>query len=388
VGIAANVIEDTQSRSLASNRQFDQTHPVNESAKIPVPPEGFAVGTESSKTIAAKYQNGFVSRYLSGANILDIGYRGYLRQAIPIVPQAIGIDLEYPGYDGKTLPFADNTQDAVYSSHCLEHIDDYVSVLREWHRVLRIGGFMIISVPHQFLYEKKFAPPSRWNWDHKRFYTPASLMAEVEEALAPNTYRLRQLIDNDQHFTYGIPPEHHSGGSYEIEMVLEKIREPTWKIIPELVNVDIGPKSGRITWIGFGPYESGLRWSDGTLAAIQFPLTDTDVKAMKSAYSRVSITIDTFGKQRISMSLNSTLVCKKTFNGWGLVLDIPTSNLQSGLNTLEFLLPDATRAASDSDLRRPGIAVRNVQLLRFPGRDRFLLREKFRKTVARLFKRP
>jgi SAM-dependent methyltransferase len=376
-----------RSRSLASNNQFDQTHAMNESAEIPVPPTEFAVGTESNKTIAAKYQDGFVSRYLSGANILDIGYRGYLHEATPIVPQAIGVDLEYPGYDGKTLPFGDGTQDAVYSSHCLEHIEDYVGALREWHRVLRIGGFLVISVPHQFLYEKKFALPSRWNRDHKRFYTPASLMSEVEAALAPNTYRLRHLIDNDLHFNYSIPPERHSGGCYEIEMVLEKIREPAWKIIPDLVNVDIGPGSGIIKWIGFGPSENGLRWSDGTLATMQFSLSVGEANAVKEAYAMVSITIDTFGKQRVCASLNAIRVHEKRHNGRGVNLDIPTCHLQPGLNTLEFSLPDATRTSPDTDRRRRGIAISNVNLLRIPRQDRPAQGKSIWNTVARLFRR-
>ncbi len=62
--------------------------------------------SEARKTIAAKERSGFVAKYLSGANILDIGYRGYLEDVVPIVPQAIGVDLNYPGYDGRTLPFA------------------------------------------------------------------------------------------------------------------------------------------------------------------------------------------------------------------------------------------------------------------------------------------
>jgi SAM-dependent methyltransferase len=360
---------------------------MNESANIPVPPQVFAVGTEANKTIAAKYRDGFVSRYLSGANILDIGYRGYLREAIPIVPQAIGIDLNYPGYDGKTLPFGDETQDAVFSSHCLEHIDDYLGALREWHRVLRIGGFMIVSVPHQFLYEKKFALPSRWNWDHKRFYTPASLMAEVEAALAPNTYRLRHLIDNDLHFNYSIPPERHSGGSYEIEMVLERIREPAWKIIPDLVNVDIGSDSGIISWIGFGPCENGVRWSDGTLASMQFTLTAAEAKAVNETYATVMITIDTVGKQQLIVSLNTIRVYKKRHNGRGLNLDIATGHLQPGLNTLEFSLPDATRAAPDNDRRGHGIGIRNVTLLRFPRQDLLVQETSIWNAAVRLFKR-
>jgi SAM-dependent methyltransferase len=188
------------------------------------------IGHEAAKSLAAKAESGFLARYLSGPAILDIGYRGYQDDVAPVVPQAIGIELDTPGYDGRTLPFADGTQDAVYSSHCLEHIDDVVHTLREWHRVLRVGGFLVIAVPHQFLYEKRVALPSRWNWDHRRVYTPASLLAEVEAALEPNSYRIRHLADNDAGFDYAVGPDAHSVGCYEIELVLEKITPPPWRL--------------------------------------------------------------------------------------------------------------------------------------------------------------
>ena len=328
-----------------------------------------AVGTEASKTIEVKHLNGFIARYLSGANILDIGYRGYLHDAVPIVPQAIGIDLEYPGYDGKTLPFEDESQDAVFSSHCLEHIDDYKGALREWHRVLRVGGFMLISVPHQFLYEKRPAPPSRWNGDHKRFYTPASLMSEVESALVPNTYRLRHLIDNDLGFTYLSPPDVHSGGCYEIEMVLEKIAEPPWKIIPDLINIDIGPQSDLISWIGFGSCETEFRWTTGERASIQFCLSSEQAEATQAASAKISITADTFGKQRIHVGLNAQQIYNRTRHGDHLSLDIPASNLRQGLNILEFTLPDANRPASTADQRHLGIAIRNIRFVRIPWKS-------------------
>jgi SAM-dependent methyltransferase len=188
------------------------------------------VGTEARKTYAAKLDSGFIDKYLSGRSVLDIGFRGYETDILPIVPNAIGIDMDYPGYDGRHLPVADLSQDAVYSSHCLEHIADPTQAIAEWFRVIKFAGHLVIVVPHQFLYEKRTALPSRWNEDHKRCYTPSSLLREVESALAPNTYRVRHLSDNDADYDYSIPPDRHAGGCYEIELVIEKIVPPAWTL--------------------------------------------------------------------------------------------------------------------------------------------------------------
>jgi predicted SAM-dependent methyltransferase len=161
---------------------------------------------------------------------LDIGYSGYITNVLPILPTAIGVDVNYPGYDQKTLPFKTESQNYVYSSHCLEHIEDYKQAIREWYRVTKYLGHVVIVVPHKYLYEKKNSLPSRWNADHKRFYTPASLLKEVENSLDPNTYRVRLLEDGDQNYNYSIPPETHSDGQYEITLVIQKIRPPNWII--------------------------------------------------------------------------------------------------------------------------------------------------------------
>ncbi len=190
------------------------------------------VGWESRKTYAMKIANGFFDRFLSGSAILEIGYRGGNDDAVPIVPQAIGIDLDYPGYDGATLPFPDESQDAIYTSHCLEHISDYKRAIREWFRVLKLGGHLVIIVPHQYLFERRHELPSRLP-GHLRFYTPASLLQQIEEVLQPNSYRVRHLVDNDFGFDYSILPwedPHHVVGCYEIELVLEKIQQPYWTI--------------------------------------------------------------------------------------------------------------------------------------------------------------
>lgn len=186
------------------------------------------VGEESSKTWQDKMDSGFFAKYMSG-NGLDIGYAGYIGSN-PILPTATGIDKDYPGYDGLTLPFSDESQDYVYNSHCLEHITFSHFIIEEWFRVLKVNGFIIIIVPHQYLYEKRLNKPSKWNADHKRFYTPGVLLNEIESALFPNSYRIRLLEDGDKGFDYTLGPDKHSGGQYEITLVLQKIKPPTWKL--------------------------------------------------------------------------------------------------------------------------------------------------------------
>lgn len=192
-------------------------------------PRDWPVGGEAARDFVRRLENGFFARYLAGEKVLDIGFRGYDGSA-PILPHAIGIDLDYPGYDGVVLPFPDNSVDAVFSSHMLQHAGEWQAVIRDWHRVLKIGGFIVCIVPHQFLYEKKWTLPSRWNRDHKRFYTPGSLLREFEAALAPNSYRIRHLVDNDSGYTCDIPADRHAGGACEIELVVEKIRQPAWEL--------------------------------------------------------------------------------------------------------------------------------------------------------------
>src|SRR5438874_8079813 len=192
------------------------------------------IGPEAARSYQRRVESGFFAKYLSGENILDIGYRGADRTSVPIVVNAIGIDLDFPGYDGVHLPFADNSQDTVFSSHCYEHIGDYGVALRDWYRVLRVGGYMVVFVPHKYLYERKSTVPSFFNSDHKRFYTAASLLREFEESLPTNGFRIRHLADNDFGFDYPTPIGQHARGCYEIELVIEKIERPDYSDLFEL----------------------------------------------------------------------------------------------------------------------------------------------------------
>lgn len=176
---------------------------------------------ESQKTFMQKVREGFFDKYMKGYG-LELGYRGYDKSET-LLKTSKGIELDYPGYDGLHLPLEPNTQDYVYCSHVLEHIASYSVAISEWHRVTKPKGYIIIVVPHRDLYEKKLTPPSRFNSDHKRFYTAASLLKEIEDSLPINSYRIRHLRENDEGHDYSQAPEEHSKWLYEIETVLEKL---------------------------------------------------------------------------------------------------------------------------------------------------------------------
>ncbi len=196
--------------------------------------------TESKKADAL---NPRVTSHLDAAEWrgagLDIGGRGYGKNDEPIRPGCTIVDLGYPGYDGKTLPFDDASIGWILSSHTLEHIMFPEAAIQEWFRVLKEGGRLLIAVPHAYLYERRLTihhhdnaqrPKSRWNEDHHRAYTPARLMSEIERALEPNSYRLIDLFDNDVNYDYSLGLNEHADGCYEIWAVIEKRALPNWKV--------------------------------------------------------------------------------------------------------------------------------------------------------------
>jgi SAM-dependent methyltransferase len=184
------------------------------------------VGIEFRKSYERRLDDGFIAKYLSGEHVLDIGFQGQDPTTVPITDRAIGIGLDYPGYDGIHLPFPDGSQDAVLASHILEHVPDYRKVLADWYRVIKIGGYLVIFVPHRYLYERRADLPSRWNGDHRRFYTATSLLAEFDESLPVNGFRIRHLVENDTKFSYDAPSHEPPRGCYEIELVVQKIARP------------------------------------------------------------------------------------------------------------------------------------------------------------------
>jgi predicted SAM-dependent methyltransferase len=71
----------------------------------------------------------------------------------------------------------DESFDWVYSSHALEDIEDTDSALREWLRVLKPDGHIIIYSPYRHYYPLKGQPGA--NPNHVHDFVPGDVMASL-----------------------------------------------------------------------------------------------------------------------------------------------------------------------------------------------------------------
>jgi SAM-dependent methyltransferase len=128
---------------------------------------------ECSKSIARRLRDPvFINRYFVGDG-LDIGGK----------PDPLGLYCElfcqmrsvktWDWEDGDAQYMAgvpDGMYDFVHSSHTLEHLSDPSEGLRHWLRIVRPGGYLIVTVPDEDLYEQGIFP-STYNSDHKWTFT-------------------------------------------------------------------------------------------------------------------------------------------------------------------------------------------------------------------------
>ena len=70
--------------------------------------------------------------------------------------------------------FASGSADAVFSSHVLEHIQDWQATLREWWRLVKVGGYLVLYLPHADLYPRIGQKGA--SVDHKHDFEPDQIV--------------------------------------------------------------------------------------------------------------------------------------------------------------------------------------------------------------------
>lgn len=128
---------------------------------------------ECSKSIARRLADvNFTSRYFVGQGI-DIGGKpDPLALYQELFCRMDGVRTwDWEDGDAQFLASVhDNSLDFIHSSHCLEHLVDPREGLKNWLRVLKPGGHLIITIPDEDMYEQGLFPSS-FNRDHKWTFT-------------------------------------------------------------------------------------------------------------------------------------------------------------------------------------------------------------------------
>ena len=128
---------------------------------------------ECSKSIPRRLADpNFISRYFVG-NGLDIGGKPDPLMLYKSLFCQIR-EVRTWDWDNGDAQFLASVQDAsfdfVHSSHCLEHLVAPQEGLINWLRVVRPGGYLVVTVPDEDLYEQGVFP-STFNRDHKWTFT-------------------------------------------------------------------------------------------------------------------------------------------------------------------------------------------------------------------------
>jgi len=105
------------------------------------------------------------------------------------------------GDGGNLYWFKDKVLDYVFASHSLEDFEDTVGILREWWRVIKPGGHLIVIMPHAKYYPRHGTPGA--NPDHKHDFLPEMLLKQIDETF-PGEYNLLQSESFDNNFEFDI----------------------------------------------------------------------------------------------------------------------------------------------------------------------------------------
>jgi predicted SAM-dependent methyltransferase len=101
---------------------------------------------------------------------IGIGYDVGCKKKEWAFPNSIPIDIEFEDeWDATNLP--NKNVDFIFSSHCLEHIGNWVETLDYWYQNLKVGGVLFLYLPD---YSQEYWRP--WNnRKHINIFTPQIL---------------------------------------------------------------------------------------------------------------------------------------------------------------------------------------------------------------------
>lgn len=85
---------------------------------------------------------------------------------------------------------ASQSMDFVFSSHLLEHIEEPGKALKEWWRVIKPGGYLVLYLPHKRFYPNIGQPGA--NPDHKHDFLPEDIVKLMQD------FKSWDLVENQE----------------------------------------------------------------------------------------------------------------------------------------------------------------------------------------------
>ena len=107
----------------------------------------------------------------------------------------------------------DESCDAIFSSHLLEHIDDYRGALKDWWRCIKNDGHLVLYLPHKHFYPNIGQPGA--NPDHKHDFEPADIISAVQEIAVGCDVLVRE--------------DRKDGMEYSFLLVFKKLAQSVWR---------------------------------------------------------------------------------------------------------------------------------------------------------------
>jgi predicted SAM-dependent methyltransferase len=114
------------------------------------------------------------------------------------LPGSIPIDLDFSDdWHANHLPT--DLVDYIFSSHCLEHVDDWVRTLDYWSNKLKAGGTLFLYLPHK---DQEYWRP--WNnTKHNHMFIPTDIVSYMND----NGYKNIFYSDRDLNHSFMVMGE-------------------------------------------------------------------------------------------------------------------------------------------------------------------------------------
>ena len=168
----------------------------------------------------------FFEEYLSG-KLIDIGAGKDL-----VCKWAERFDIEDGDANFITKYRQKESYDTVHSSHCLEHMFHPQDALKEWWKLVKPNGYLIVVVPDENLYEQGIWP-SNFNSDHKNTFR-----LDAETSWSPVSHDIKKLFESLPNSEIISTQKHDAFYNYKFQFnhLMQIGKKPIWfKLIAKIL---------------------------------------------------------------------------------------------------------------------------------------------------------